>query len=56
MTEMPVAAPNASASDTIRTTGILHFTIGVRDHLAAAKFYLQLLGCKHLRSTSGDQG
>jgi hypothetical protein len=39
---MPMAettfAPPVSASDTIRTTGILHFTIGVRDHIAAAKF------------------
>ena len=39
-----------SASDTIRTTGILHFTIGVRDHIAAAKFYSEALGCRHMRS------
>jgi catechol 2,3-dioxygenase-like lactoylglutathione lyase family enzyme len=44
--------PHASVTDTIRTTGILHFTIGVRDHLAAAKFYNEVLGCKHLRSNS----
>src|SRR5437764_681896 len=51
MTDTTVASPNVSASDTIRTIGILHFTIGVRDHIAAAKFYSQLLGCKHLRSS-----
>src|SRR3954454_19829506 len=44
----PAAGPN----DTIRTTGILHFTIGVRDHVSAAKFYADVLGCKHLRSNS----
>lgn len=44
--------PTASATDTIRTTGILHFTIGVRDHVAAAKFYKDVLGCRHLRSNS----
>lgn len=38
--------------DRIRTTGILHFTIGVRDHEAAAKFYSDLLSCRHIRSTS----
>ena len=42
--------PLATASDTIRTTGILHFTIGVRDHIAAAKFYSEVLGCRHMRS------
>ena len=36
----------------IRPTGILHFTIGVRDHEAAAKFYSDLLSCRHIRSTS----
>jgi len=50
MTDMALTEPNVSASDTIRTTGILHFTIGVRDHVAAAKFYSEVLGCKHLRS------
>jgi catechol 2,3-dioxygenase-like lactoylglutathione lyase family enzyme len=42
--------PAVLASDTIRTTGILHFTIGVRDHIAAAKFYSDVLGCRHMRS------
>jgi catechol 2,3-dioxygenase-like lactoylglutathione lyase family enzyme len=51
MTDAAIAAPEASASDTIRTKGILHFTIGVRDHLAAAKFYSEVLGCRHMRST-----
>lgn len=39
-----------SASDRIDTKGILHFTIGVRDHIAAAKFYSDLLSCRHIRS------
>ena len=51
MTGAVLATPEVSASDTIRTTGILHFTIGVRDHIAAAKFYSEVLGCKHMRST-----
>ena len=42
--------PVVSPTDSIRTTGILHFTIGVRDHVAAAKFYAEVLGCRHLRS------
>ena len=50
MTDAALATPEVSASDTIRTTGILHFTIGVRDHIAAAKFYSDVLGCKHMRS------
>jgi catechol 2,3-dioxygenase-like lactoylglutathione lyase family enzyme len=50
MTDAALATPSVTASDTIRTTGILHFTIGVRDHIAAAKFYSEVLGCKHLRS------
>jgi len=50
MTDATLATPAVSASDTIRTTGILHFTIGVRDHIAAAKFYSEVLGCRHLRS------
>ena len=44
--------PVASPADSIKTTGILHFTIGVRDHIAAAKFYSEVLGCKHLRSNT----
>jgi catechol-2,3-dioxygenase len=44
--------PAVSATDSIKTTGILHFTIGVRDHVSAAKFYKEVLGCKHLRSNS----
>ena len=51
MTDAALATPAVSTSDTIRTTGILHFTIGVRDHIAAAKFYSEVLGCKHMRST-----
>src|SRR5262245_22626492 len=50
MTGTTLATPVVSASDTIRTIGILHFTIGVRDHIAAAKFYSEVLGCRHLRS------
>jgi catechol-2,3-dioxygenase len=42
--------PVASATDSIRTTGILHFTIGVRDHISAAKFYADVLGVTILRS------
>ena len=38
MTDATLATPAVAASDTIRTIGILHFTIGVRDHIAAAKF------------------
>ncbi len=30
----------------IQTTGILHFTIPVRDHHEAAKWYRDLLGCE----------
>lgn len=44
--------PAVSATDSIRTTGILHFTIGVRDHISAAKFYADLLGCKILRTNN----
>ena len=29
----------------IRTKGVLHFTISVRDHRAAAKYYSELIGC-----------
>jgi catechol 2,3-dioxygenase-like lactoylglutathione lyase family enzyme len=46
-----VPPPPASATDSIKTTGILHFTIGVRDHVSAAKFYADVLGCRHLRSS-----
>jgi catechol 2,3-dioxygenase-like lactoylglutathione lyase family enzyme len=42
--------PKVTPTDSIDTKGILHFTIGVRDHIAAAKFYSELLGCRHLRS------
>jgi len=42
--------PKVTPSDRIKTTGILHFTIGVRDHIAAAKFYADVLSCKHMRS------
>ena len=51
MTDAALATADVSASNTIRTTGILHFTIGVRDHIAAAKFYSGLLGCTHMRSS-----
>jgi catechol-2,3-dioxygenase len=44
------AVPKVTPSDRIKTTGILHFTIGVRDHIAAAKFYADVLSCKHMRS------
>ena len=43
--------PQVSPTDSIRTTGILHFTIGVRDHISAAKFYSEVLGVRHLRSS-----
>jgi catechol 2,3-dioxygenase-like lactoylglutathione lyase family enzyme len=42
--------PGVSAGDSIRPKGILHFTIGVRDHRAAATYYSDLLNCRHLRS------
>ena len=51
MTDSALATPVVSAADTIRTVGILHFTIGVRDHITAAKFYSEVLGCRHMRST-----
>src|SRR5262249_16117956 len=44
MTDTATATPAVSANDTIRTKGILHFTIGVRDHISAAKFYSEVLG------------
>lgn len=49
MSDTALATPEVSSSDTIRTTGILHFTIGVRDHVAASKFYSEVLGCKIIR-------
>ena len=51
MADTALATSVASASDTVPTKGILHFTIGVRDHIAAAKFYSEVLGCTHMRST-----
>ncbi len=42
----------ASSSNRIKTKGILHFTIGVRDHESAAEFYGDLLSCNHIRSTA----
>ena len=51
MTDAALGTPAVSASDTIKTIGILHFTIGVRDHIAAAKFYSEVLGCTHMRSS-----
>lgn len=51
MGETALAASAVSSADTINTIGILHFTIGVRDHIAAAKFYSEVLGCTHMRST-----
>ena len=50
MTDVTLDTPQTSQHNSIRTTGILHFTIGVRDHMAAAAFYSKLLGCRHLRS------
>lgn len=44
--------PLVKPTDSIKTTRILHFTIGVRDHISAATFYSEVLGCKHLRSNS----
>ena len=43
--------PGVTPKDQIRTKGILHFTIGVRDHIAAAKFYADVLSCNHIRSS-----
>ena len=43
-------APVVRPTDSINTTGILHFTISVRDHVSAARFYAEVLGCKLLRS------
>jgi catechol 2,3-dioxygenase-like lactoylglutathione lyase family enzyme len=46
----PNNVARVTPSDSIDTKGILHFTIGVRDHIAAAKFYSEVLSCRHLRS------
>lgn len=51
MTEV-LTKTKVSASDTIKTIGILHFTIGVRDHVSAAKFYSEVLGCKLMRTST----
>jgi catechol 2,3-dioxygenase-like lactoylglutathione lyase family enzyme len=50
MSDTTLATSEVSTSDTIRTTGILHFTIGVRDHIAASKFYSEVLGCRIMRT------
>jgi catechol 2,3-dioxygenase-like lactoylglutathione lyase family enzyme len=44
--------PVVKATDTIKTIGILHFTIGVRDHVSAAAFYEEVLGCRRTRTNS----
>ncbi len=44
------ASPPVTAQDRIMPKGILHFTIGVRDHVTAAGFYADLLSCTHIRS------
>src|SRR5262249_39469309 len=51
MTDAAVATPAVAAEETIRTKGVLHFTIGGGDHIAAAEFYSHGLGCRHMRST-----
>jgi catechol 2,3-dioxygenase-like lactoylglutathione lyase family enzyme len=38
-----------AGTQTIRTIGILHFTIPVRDHRKAADYYRDLLGCEVVR-------
>jgi len=50
MTKAAAGLLEVSPTDTIRTRGILHFTIGVRDNITAAKFYSEVLGCTLLRS------
>lgn len=52
MTDAAIATPAATASDTVPTKGILHFTIGVRDHHSAAKWYSEVLGCTILRTNT----
>src|SRR5579872_3981199 len=49
MTDTAVRVSGVMADESIKTTGILHFTIGVRDHVAAAKFYAEVLGCRIMR-------
>lgn len=51
MAELTFASQDVRPTDSIRTTGILHFTIGVRDHIAAAKFYSDLLGIRIIRTS-----
>ena len=50
MNEYSFKHHDVSSNDTIKTTGILHFTIGVRDHIEAAKFYSEALGCGTIRT------
>ena len=38
MQRLQTRAVSSSDTDTIRTIGILHFTIGIHDHIADAKF------------------
>ena len=35
----------------VRARGILHFTISVRDHIKAAEYYADLLGCEIERAS-----
>ena len=44
--------PKTATKPAIRTNGILHFTISVRDHHKAAEFYSELLGCEIERVTN----
>jgi catechol 2,3-dioxygenase-like lactoylglutathione lyase family enzyme len=50
MADAATLSEPVTAADSIRPKGILHFTIGVRDHHAAAKYYSELLNCRHMRS------
>lgn len=50
MADFSFAPHDVSPGDSIRTKGILHFSIGVRDHIAAAKFYSELLGIRVIRT------
>jgi catechol-2,3-dioxygenase len=36
----------AEETPQVRATGVLHFTISVRDHEASARFYADVLGCE----------
>jgi extradiol dioxygenase family protein len=40
-----------SGKPAIKTKGILHFTISVRDHMRAADYYSELLGCEVERTS-----